>query len=154
WYEVAIQEYHSNPTIAWHNSFLKSLTIRGGAFDPAQPSVMTADPALTRPVSSGAPPVSLPAPTPVNFSRSGKDTINTAESPRAPVGPTGTRPRIGGTGGTIAAGVGQRISQARSRMRGAEGKQEWDSFAHMQQYLTGYLAADKIQDLNDLLTRF
>jgi phage-related protein len=155
WYEVAIQEYHSNPTIAWHNSFMKSLTMRGGPFDPAQPSVMTVDPALSRPVSSGPPPVSLTAPVPVNFSRAGQDTINTAEDPRAAVGPTGTRPRIGGTGGTITASIGQRISNARSRMRAAETpKQDWDSFAHMEQYLTGYVRPDKIQELNDLLTNY
>ncbi|HZI55928.1 MAG TPA: DUF4157 domain-containing protein, partial [Verrucomicrobiae bacterium] len=89
WYEVAIQEYHDNPTIAWHNSFMKRLTMRGGSYDPAQPSVMTEDATLVRPVSSGPPPVSLTAPAPVNFSRSGQDSINNAEDPRAPVGSTG-----------------------------------------------------------------
>jgi hypothetical protein len=155
WYEVAIQEYHDNPAIAWHNSFMKRLTMRGGSYDPAQPSVMTEDPTLVRPISSGPPPVSLTAPAPVNFSRAGQDTINNAEDPRAPVGTTGLRTRLGGRGGTIAAGIGQLISNARTRMMRAEPpKQEWDNFAHLAQYLTGQLGAANIQQLNDLLTRF
>jgi len=129
--------------------------MRGGPFDPARPSVLTEDPSLVRPITSGPPPVTLTAPQPVNFSRSGMDVINNAEDPRRPVGLSGLRPHLGGPGGTIAVSVGQRISNARSRMMAAEApKQQWDNFAHLEQYLRGYLAAAKIQELNDLLTRY
>jgi phage-related protein len=154
WYEVAIHEYHDNPTIAWHNAFMKRLTMRGGAYDPAQPSVMIEDSTLVRPVTSGPPPTVVTAPAPVNFSHSGHVDINNAEDPRTPVGATGLRQRIGGTGGTISAGVGQRIVNARTRLMDAEHKQEWDNFAHLQQYLTGYLSPAKIQELNVLLTTY
>jgi phage-related protein len=154
WYEVAIQEYHDNPTITWHNAFMKRLTMRGGSYDPAQPSVMIEDSTLVRPVASGPPPAVVTAPAPVNFSHSGHEDINNAEDPRTPVGPTGLRQRLGGSGGSILVGIGQRIVNARSSLMAAEHKQEWNNFAHLQQYLTGYVSAAKIQELNDLLTRF
>jgi hypothetical protein len=133
---------------------MKRLSMRGGVYDPAQPSVMLEDPDLVRPITSGAPPAVVTAPAPVNFSRSGHVDINNAEDPRTPAGATGLRQRIGGPGGTITVGVGQRIVNARTRLMAAERKQEWDNFAHLQQYLTGYLSAAKIQELNALLTTF
>jgi phage-related protein len=154
WYAVDISEYHTNPSAAWHSAFMKRLSMRGGVYDPAQPSVMLEDPDLVRPITSGAPPAVVTAPAPVNFSRSGHVDINNAEDPRTPAGATGLRQRIGGPGGTITVGVGQRIVNARTRLMAAERKQEWDNFAHLQQYLTGYLSAAKIQELNALLTTF
>jgi hypothetical protein len=153
WYAVEIQEYYDNPAATWQNNFVKRLSVSGGSFDPAQPSVMTPDPTLSRPVTSGAPPVNVMAPLPVNFSRTGPDLINNAEDPRHSAGPDGLRPHIGGPGGTIANGIGQLISNARTDMRRAEpSKDEWDDLPHMERYIR--LGSAKIAELRDLLTRF
>lgn len=137
WYSAEVLEYWDASQVPWHAHFAKRLLIKRGPYDPANPSAQPVTQQL--PVTSQQPPQTIGAAMPINFSTSGHVEIGRAVDPTDPAGRRLAE--------TLTQGVGQRIVNARTRLRAAEGKSEWDSAAHLASYLAGELAQAKIQHL-------